>query len=969
MSQSYDYFAMSESSDPSLSASIFDHYAGFDGNTRRASEFSHLRQDSDASRQGSSSRPSFSNYQHTSRSIPQSLLPQPSPSLSIGSSSSSLRQTVDMLKGGVFPPGLEHKRTRHDSNSDGSHYDDDEDENYEQGFNIRAGNQSEQMLDPLTVSGDGFRRYSNALDSPLVPERRSSAHSKSSSRNSPLKKTATLATVDDGREGAKESLMDKPASPSLATASPTQGTPGTKSMERNVSDPLTTSPSTESDLEKRLALAADQEDPNRPRTLKEARALAKERAKMRLQVKDTVGSPLEASAGQSSKADVSEKSTSSEYSPRSVEGRIVREKSAMKSTDSSEWRRHSRQRATPISPTNEENEIILEVDTMTDNAPPISPTAMAQMQDLQLAVGEAINDISFSSSTITSSAASLLDTSGTHGSTTKLEIPLNRGMHNPVSITSAQSATSHDYDSAAESLTLSRPTSASMYLPADESVEEQAEDTQNEEEVPSPEQATTPMMSTSPSSPLHNTITAPITLASLDASLHKFIPHSLQAQQRSTAPNKIARLDVYGKTVPWPAAFNPAAIIEQRRLAPWERARSYAHYCNDLTSTSSGLQVWMEMIQRPLQRGLYEPSTPAKRHWRGDGTDHSGYAASVRSDATFPMRGDGGRAKEMLSAMPATINESPPNILPNNIPYPSLVQQQATRRSSSSFDEAGTSSSASERDRSTGLSRPSFFTSLGRKGSTRRTPGTGSFTGFAPLSTSNSGGIGGTIRPRGTRNKTISGPVGLNSSPSLASVKTFMDPKTSEATSNTSPQSAMARSQMPPSPSQSSQARMPMGPRALTSNTNFPSTNRRESVASMIASDRDQSLSATSREAKTSPSIVQGKSSLSYNSVRENKSDARPSYATLQTSHLPPPSRGAVDNGSSKSKPSSRRGSHQNPASPAEEEALDKLSDVLPDAERSTLLEYLRKAGGNDLVAIGDYLQAQSQIKGKALLR
>jgi uncharacterized protein YjaG (DUF416 family) len=42
------------------------------------------------------------------------------------------------------------------------------------------------------------------------------------------------------------------------------------------------------------------------------------------------------------------------------------------------------------------------------------------------------------------------------------------------------------------------------------------------------------------------------------------------------------------------------------------------------------------------------------------------------------------------------------------------------------------------------------------------------------------------------------------------------------------------------------------------------------------------------------------------------------------------------------------------------EQTLEKLEDVLPDADRATLAVYLRKAGGNDLAAIGDYLQVST---------
>ena len=42
------------------------------------------------------------------------------------------------------------------------------------------------------------------------------------------------------------------------------------------------------------------------------------------------------------------------------------------------------------------------------------------------------------------------------------------------------------------------------------------------------------------------------------------------------------------------------------------------------------------------------------------------------------------------------------------------------------------------------------------------------------------------------------------------------------------------------------------------------------------------------------------------------------------------------------------------------QEALTKLSDIFPDADTQVLHYYLRRAKGNDLTAIGDYLQDQS---------
>jgi hypothetical protein len=119
----------------------------------------------------------------------------------------------------------------------------------------------------------------------------------------------------------------------------------------------------------------------------------------------------------------------------------------------------------------------------------------------------------------------------------------------------------------------------------------------------------------------------------------------------------------------------------------------------------------------------------------------------------------------------------------------------------------------------------------------------------------------------------------------------------------------------------------------------------------------------------SSPLLGSVKSSFTYGSARERS--PRTVFSTLQ-----PPSTGSSQPhvperlSSDSIRIKSRRGSQQTALiTNVEMEALDKLSDVLPDAERSTLLEYLRRANGNDLIAIGDYLQAQSKLEGKQYLR
>lgn len=1002
--------------------SIFEHYSGFDINTHspnstKGAGATHLRRDSEFSTR-STNTPSSSNHNHASTSrgpASHEVLDQgtnsPLISASSRSSSSSLRHTVAMLKSGVFPPGLQQRRTRLDSDSDASHYDDED-----HGFGVEGGGPFESLSasqTPLDGYQEGAEVFTNAPDSPFVPRRVSSVSSSGPGHaKSPAQAESMVEGMSMSRDGttSRDETTGKER-PSNGTTVPLVGlgveelssTPKSGgglldlvkggALDRRPSDSESSAllPQKEKDVEEKLGTSAEIDDPNRPKTLKEARALAKERARLRLQAKEASETPLSLVASTSpSKAPERPKGRSehqmdaqrqsfqsdrsvSEYSATSGDLREARDKDAIPASDSIEWRGHSRQRAVPLTP-QEEKGMLVALDSSptekTSSKQALSSKASSRaMDELTMAVGEAIEDVSFASNTSTGTAVAA--TGDGIATESRLEPPMRGDGDND---SSAPSATS--FDSARESPAHSSAVSSGM--PA--WVAPDASHLSNQLPAGS-EQALGSVLSTGAaymgsSSPM------------LDSSPSStFVPRALHAQQRSTAPNKIARLDVYGKNVPWPAAFNPAAIIEQRRLAPWERARSYAHYCNDLTGTPSGLMVWMEMVQRPAQRIASEPAPPVKRHMRGEGTDHSTYATSVRSDASFPMRGDGGRAKELQQSIPATISESPPSTMPSNIPYPMLVSQP-TRTLSSQEDMANT-------DRPSGLGRSgNFFTSLGRKGSSRRTPGSGSMAGLSSLSASSSGNQLRAMRGKG-RTATISNPIALTSPPNISGSEPASSPV--EMFSSPSPQTSVTKMQPPSSPLQSvAHARAPLGPRAPASSgyssqrdsgaaqdrerpSNSPyglsttggiynvpaATNSSIAVVPTSPTDYSAEDSRPAGSLLTSPSLHSVKSSFSYGTVRDKS--PRSNFAAL---HPPPvPNRNSSDSGGKK-QPTSRRGSHQSTtATPAENEALDKLSDVLPDAERSTLLDYLRRANGNDLVAIGDYLQAQSKSEGKQYLR
>uniref|UniRef100_V5GVM8 Uncharacterized protein n=1 Tax=Kalmanozyma brasiliensis (strain GHG001) TaxID=1365824 RepID=V5GVM8_KALBG len=140
-------------------------------------------------------------------------------------------------------------------------------------------------------------------------------------------------------------------------------------------------------------------------------------------------------------------------------------------------------------------------------------------------------------------------------------------------------------------------------------------------------------------------------------------PLASPVQQRVIQPSVPDHIDIYGKTVPMPKAFASKAItVDKRRLSSWERARTYAQYTNELLHLETGLHLWMEVVQRPAARQAnrgkptddWLASGTIRSHVRNEGS----YADSIRSDMTFPMRGDGAKAKEIVSVLP-TMEESP----------------------------------------------------------------------------------------------------------------------------------------------------------------------------------------------------------------------------------------------------------------------------------------------------------------------
>ncbi|KAJ1030327.1 hypothetical protein NDA16_001237 [Ustilago loliicola] len=550
-------------------------------------------------------------------------------------------------------------------------------------------------------------------------------------------------------------------------------------------------------------------------------------------------------------------------------------------------------------------------------------------------------------------------------------------------------------------------------------------------------------------------------------------PVHQRASQVPTTPQRSStlppRIEVYGKTVPLPKAFASSSIIvDKKRMSSWERARTYAQYTNELLHLETGLNLWMEVVQRPAMRQQNNRTVPGKPadDWLTQGTlprsthvrNEGSYADSIRSDMTFPMRGDGAKAKEIVSVMP-TMVESPVRSSVN-LPYPGVVSQQQQPRSNStqSFSSMSNStlpmsssaidslSGAGNTSRSSGVGGGNrFFGGLGRKNSKRtqpsapisNVPASSHFSSIATAvggsraylannrnksaaSPGLSGVPGGSLssaRPSTDTFETsylsysrpespATGPVrvtglGLGSSSGdaslaqLASASTGRSDSVREARSMTSPAS-IPNSASTASTSGTTGLRAPLGPRA----PNVGSGNGRPSYEmKRTGSNQTQTGPITPVTPVTpitpntggfgsGPTFVSrlggGSFSSSGGGTHTPRSPGRDGYSSPELLHAPrrtsdltgtsPTSpqlsahdasprmggglRSSLSYGSVRDR--MRRGSSPGPDDEAFLQALTKLGDVLPDADTQTLRYYLKKAKGNDLTAIGDYLQDQS---------
>ncbi|GAC95554.1 hypothetical protein PHSY_003130 [Pseudozyma hubeiensis SY62] len=516
-------------------------------------------------------------------------------------------------------------------------------------------------------------------------------------------------------------------------------------------------------------------------------------------------------------------------------------------------------------------------------------------------------------------------------------------------------------------------------------------------------------------------------------------PRSAQSgytpQRSATAPP--SRIEVYGKTIPMPKSFNSSSInSDKRRQSSWDRARTYAQFTNELLHLETRLSLWMQVVQRPAQH--QQTSRPIKQgdEWMAQGTlprsmhvrNEGSYADSIRSDMTFPMRGDGAKAKEIVSVMP-TMAESPVKEVVA-LPYPGVVQnqgQQQQPRSNSIVSFASIPASATAEtltaSRSAGMGGNRLFGGLGRRGSKKTQP-----PAAVPASLTSAAAAAGGSRAylANSRNRGVSpgGVVGSmpGARPSTDTFETSHSTQSQESPATsavglglaagagagaTGAESSLAAplrdaksASSPLAAPTTTTHRAPMGPRAPNA---MARTGSAQSVTPIAAPPTPITpitpITPLTGGFGSGPTFVSRLGGGSFSSGSHSTQHATgprspiPDYPSPDL--LSAPNRRASDvsaaspttsSNHDSSHPTSstsprlsgnaglrsslsytsvrdriRRGSSTDVEEDAGfREALVKLGDILPDADETTLRWYLKRAKGNDLAAIGDYLQDQS---------
>lgn len=341
-----------------------------------------------------------------------------------------------------------------------------------------------------------------------------------------------------------------------------------------------------------------------------------------------------------------------------------------------------------------------------------------------------------------------------------------------------------------------------------------------------------------------------------------------------------------------------------KRKTPLERATGYAQKLRELLAEEdSGLGDWVVYCKTVASGGpskrSREPS-PALGIGRAGGhppRNRDVSHGSEASDITFPVRADA------YAATQVNIHDSPPRGPPANLPYPGAIGLRPSPSVRSGVTVMTTTSGAPT---NISVSAPNSMRSLKSPTGTASSNGSGGF--FATIGRKASMRKDGrpALSQLNKPNGAGSG-IGFNSLTSRPSQVPL--PPSSKGIMMSTP--TVVGGPRPPPPKSGGVARA----NSLLASLGRRSTERDEVNVDKAISEAGHGTRSDSPEALPQTTLVP-RSSLTY-----------------------------------------KRASASIDASAAFNANLDKLADVLPHVERTVLALYLRRAGGEDLKAIGAYLE------------